>query len=470
MTPNSNVITFQSQRGKQTDFMESDADIVIYGGAAGGGKTFGIILCPTYFFHLDGVNGAIFRREFTDLVKPGAIWGEAKKVYNQLGFKENNARMQYQFKPNSYLKFSGLQYDNSVYSWQGAQLDFLAFDELTHFSSFQFWYLVARMRSVSGKIKPYCRASCNPEPGWVYDLLKWWIDDAGFPIPERSGVIRWFYRIGDEMRWFDSEEEARIDIKRHDLKLHQPLSLTFIPATLNDNQILLKNNPGYYAALSQLPEDERSKLLDGCWLYRPQGKLFKARDFNHFVINPRDVDFRIVTVDTAASEKTSADYTVMQIWSRSENRIFLESQTRGRFDYNTQLNLLLNICNTQNIQYIILEEASTGVVLTQHMRNKVTIPMLTIKRTKSKYNRGYLTQGYVESGYVYLNPGADYFNDFISEISAFSPENKNKYNVHDDQVDCMMDAIEQLLINKIGQRNHVTSELQSVQRATIKNV
>jgi len=449
----------RAQAGKQSDFLANPADIVIYGGAAGGGKTYGVLLdALRHLAKLKNINMAAFRREATDLKKPGAIWDESKKIYPFAGGRPNNQELSWTFNKSSRIKFSGLQHENDMYAWQGAQLDVLYFDELTHFTELQFWYLIGRLRSVSGQIKPYARATCNPENNWVFSLISWWIDEKGYPILDRSGKLRWFYRYSDKMYWFDSEKAANRDLASKDLKNIKPLSFTFIPANINDNPILLKNNPNYYAMLAQLPEHEKIKLLDGNWLFRPAGKLFKADDFKLFAINPREPDLRMITIDTASETKTANDYTVMQVWSRS-NGIYLEKQIRGKYDFGAQLQLLESLIYEVKPHYVSIEKASSGFGLITEIRKRTAVPILAISRSKDKYSRGYEAQGYVKGGYVYVNPQADYYTDFISECAQFSPENKNKSGVHDDQVDPMLDAVYYLLIQKIGQNRHKTPEI-----------
>lgn len=91
--------------------------------------------------------------------------------------------------------------------WQGTQAAMFGFDELTHFSKSQFFYMLSRNRSDSG-VKGYIRATCNPDAdSWVADFISWWIDhETGYPIPERSGQIRWMYRNNDEIYWADTRK------------------------------------------------------------------------------------------------------------------------------------------------------------------------------------------------------------------------------------------------------------------------
>ena len=442
---------YKPQPGKQTEFLASPADVAIYGGSAGSGKTYGLLLDPLRFFHLDNVNAVILRRTKTQLGLPGSIWAESQKIYGSLGCKPNLTKMQYKFAKNSYLKFAGIQYESDVNNFQGSVMDFLGFDELTHFSEEQFWYLLSRVRSSGAKMKPYVRATCNPENCWVFHLLSWWLDqNTGYPIPERAGKLRWLLRLGNANYWFSNKLAAEQYIQSHDIdERHEPLSFTFIPATINDNQILIKNDPSYYARLSQLKESEKIKLLYGCWLFKPEGKLFKAEWFQTFVIPPREIKVKLITCDTASSTKTANDYTVFQVWGVAEGKIYLLKQVRGRFTATEQLNLLINLIMTEKCRYASIERASTGFHLIDEIRKQTGVIVYEMVRNKDKYQRAYDEQEYVERGYVYLDANGDYYADFIGEVTGFSPENKNNTSIHDDQVDCLIDAIYLLLDQKI---------------------
>jgi hypothetical protein len=123
------------------------------------------------------------------------------------------------------------------------------------------------MRSMSG-VKPYMRCTCNPDPdSFVRKLIDWWIDDEGYPIPERSGVLRWFVRRAGELHW-SSTREALVQKFGEGA---DPISLTFIPAKLDDNPALTQADPGYRARLEALPEIDQARLLHANWNVRPMG-------------------------------------------------------------------------------------------------------------------------------------------------------------------------------------------------------
>ena len=110
---------------------------------------------------------------------------------------------------NMTVAFDYINRDDDLQKWQGSQITMIGFDELTHFSEKQFFYMLSRNRSVCG-VKPYMRATCNPDAdSWVADFISWWIDqDTGYPIKERSGKKRWFVRINETVMWAATRKEA----------------------------------------------------------------------------------------------------------------------------------------------------------------------------------------------------------------------------------------------------------------------
>ena len=127
------------QPGPQTAFLASGADIVIYGGAAGGGKTVGLLLESTR--HIDNVDfgGVIFRRQAIQVKSEGGLWDTSFNIMGPLGgMPILSPYPSWQFESGAKLSFNHLTTDNDLLSWQGSQIPFIGWDELTHFSSRQF--------------------------------------------------------------------------------------------------------------------------------------------------------------------------------------------------------------------------------------------------------------------------------------------------------------------------------------------
>ena len=265
----------EPQPGPQTQFLSCPADIAIFGGAAGGGKSYALLLEPLRHINVKDFSGVVFRRTLADVRKPGSIWDTSVGLYGELGAKPRLDTFTWQFPKGAKIVFGHLEHDTTVLDWQGAQVPFIAFDELTHFSRSQFFYLLSRNRSTCG-VRPYVRATTNPDAdSWVAELIAWWIDpETGLPIPSRAGVLRWFARDGDAIIWGDSAEEVSARVAGS-----QPKSLTFIPAKLEDNAILMAADPGYRANLLALPVVERERLLGGNWKIKPAAGLYFKREW-----------------------------------------------------------------------------------------------------------------------------------------------------------------------------------------------
>ena len=253
------------QPGPQTAFLESPADIAIYGGAAGGGKSYALLLEGVRHSGVPNYGGVIFRRTSPELQGAGSLWDEAQRLYRGTGASmRESPTMLVRWPSGAQLQMLHLQHESDVYAHQGKQYAFVGFDELTHFTETQFWYLVSRLRSPSS-VRPYLRGTCNPDPdSFVRKLIAWWIGPDGYAIPERSGVLRWFVRDGDAMVWADTREELAG-------RGVEPMSLTFIAASLDDNPALLARDPAYRARLQSLPQVERERLLGGNWDVRAMG-------------------------------------------------------------------------------------------------------------------------------------------------------------------------------------------------------
>lgn len=280
----SEKIVLSPQKGPQEMFLATSADICIYGGAAGGGKTFGLLLEPLRHKDNKNFNSVIFRRDYTQVTSPGGLWDSSRKIYCYVKgcYPLKTPKLHWTFKSGASVNFAHLKSDEDCLSWQGSQVTMIGFDELTHFTEYQFFYMLSRNRTDSG-IAPYVRATCNPDAdSWVAGFIQWWIDqETGYPIGERSGRIRWMARLNEEIYWFDTRQEAvdaaiesGIDQEKAEIIAK---SVTFIASTLRDNKILMKNDPGYMANLMALALVERERLLNGNWKIKAAAGLFFKR-------------------------------------------------------------------------------------------------------------------------------------------------------------------------------------------------
>lgn len=226
---------------KQKLFIDAKEAEVLFGGAAGGGKSYGQMV-DTLIFALQypGSKQLILRRSLPELEK--SLIRTALSLFPQSIYKFNSSSHMGKFKNGSTVDFGYCASENDVYQYQSAEYDCIRFDELTHFTEAQYIYLISRVRGVNSFPKQV-KSSTNPGGvghGWV---------KARFIEPSPSG------------KTFRGENG---------------LDRIFIPSRLDDNYFLMKSDPDYRARLMALPTKERRALLEGDW------NIFDGQYFSEF--------------------------------------------------------------------------------------------------------------------------------------------------------------------------------------------
>ena len=327
------------QKGAQERFLSCNADICIYGGAAGGGKTFALLLEPLHYINNGKFGAVIFRKNNNQIFAEGGLWDTACNIYPYCGGKAvKNPVSVWRFQSGMKVTFSYMELEKDVLKWQGSQIPLILFDELTHFSRKQFFYMLSRNRSTCG-VKPYVRATCNPDSeSWVAEFISWWWDEnTGYAIPERSGVLRWFIRRDDTLYWADRKQQLfeQFDLKTEEEKA-EPKSVTFIASTLQDNKILMEKDPSYMANLKALSLVERERLLYGNWKIKPAAGLYFPRNKVNLIEEiPNDVKQWVRAWDFAATEdrkntESGAAYTAGVLIGKRKNGSYIIADVINR--------------------------------------------------------------------------------------------------------------------------------------------
>lgn len=316
--------------GPQTKAFASSADITVYGGAAGGGKThLALLRFAVHAAENPGYFGIIFRREMPMITVGGGLWEESMKLFPLFGARPNISMREWRFPNRSLIQFRSLQHESDMLNYQGAQLAEYCFEEGTHFPESMFFYLFSRLRSKCWKNGTTSRAliTLNPDPdSWLRKLVDWYIGKNGLPIEERAGVKRYFVRDGDELVWGSSKAEV-CDLAPHITAdpHNQPKSLRFIPARLRDNP---RGDPTYESRLNALNRVDRERLLGGNWNIRAAaGTLFKRAWFPIIDRVPADLIAAARGWDLAATEPSPAnrnpDWTRGTKMSRHQSGLYL---------------------------------------------------------------------------------------------------------------------------------------------------
>jgi hypothetical protein len=249
--------------GPQTDAYLSEADILLYGGQAGVGKS---ILLVGWGLN-EAAAGIIFRRELT---QTDGLEADGKKLLASFGEVKNWNGQDHEWtrQDGRTLKLAGMKEADSWMAHAGRERDFQGYDEAGEFLEEQVGSMVAWLRAPGGKRTRIILASNPPRTAEGYWLLDWfgpWIDDAHPLYPTPPGVLRWAVYIAKNLKqepgrltWVDGPGEYEIDGETY-----SAMSYTFIPAELKDNPY--RNTAEYRAKLQRLPEPLRSQLLYGDW-------------------------------------------------------------------------------------------------------------------------------------------------------------------------------------------------------------
>lgn len=228
---------------RQRDFLCRWEDEGLYGGAAGGGKSDAMVMEATRQVHIPHYKGLILRKTYPQLTE---LIDKSLKYYTAAfpGARYNDSKHTWYFPSGARILFGSMQHSKDKTNYQGKAYDFIAFDELTHFTFEEYVYLMSRNRPNGPGTRIYMRATANPGGighGWVKERFI----TAGepmktiwerVPVPDENGEITMRYT-----------------------------SRIFVPSSVYDNKILLQNDPMYLTRLASLPEAERKALLLGNW-------------------------------------------------------------------------------------------------------------------------------------------------------------------------------------------------------------
>lgn len=412
------------------------------------GKSFALLLEPLRHFQNGKFGGVIFRRQGTQVRNEGGLWQESQQLYPLLGATPKEMAMEWKFPSGFRMKFAHLDHEKTVLDYQGSQIPFLGFDEITHFTASQFWYMISRNRSTSG-VRAYVRGTCNADAdSWVRPLIDWWIGKDGFPIKDRSGVLRWFIKLENDILWADTPEE----LKRLHGDHQQPKSFTFISAKLSDNKILTDKDPGYLANLMALNRVERSRLLDGNWNTRASAGNFFRREYFQVVkdLNNVQVVRKIRYWDRAATHPTETNKN--PDWTRG---ILIGQLNTGKY---VVLHMASIRDSPKHVEDLVLMTAqmdgydtpigleqdpgSAGIADVDNMVRKLAgFNVRVTKPTKNKVTRAGPVSAQAEHGNILVVQG-HWNNDFFVETENFPPEDSG-YG-HDDIVDALSGGFNEL--------------------------
>ena len=247
---NNNVI-FKPNVGPQTNFLAAPERDVLYGGAAGGGKSYAMLIDPLRFAHRSAHRALILRRSMPELRE---LIDKSRELYPRAfpGCKYKEVEKLWNFPSGAKVEFGFLERDADVYRYQGQAYSWIGFDEITHLPTEFGWnYLASRLRTTDPEIETYMRCTANPGGVGATWVKKRYVD----PYPPNET--------------FTGADN---------------LTRKFIPARLQDNPYLAHDGR-YEEMLKALPPTQRKQLLEGNWDVN-EGAAFTEFDLDVHVITP----------------------------------------------------------------------------------------------------------------------------------------------------------------------------------------
>jgi len=384
---------------------------VLYGGAAGGGKSEALLMIALQYVDVPGHAAMVFRRTYADLALPGALMDRAHEWLHDSGASWSQQEKQWTFPSGATITFGYLDGPRDHYRYQGVEVQTLCFDELTQLREEQYRYLHSRLRrSDTSEVPLRIRSASNPG-GEGHD----W-------VARRFG-------LGAYAKDADG-------------------SRPFIPATLDDNPYL--DRESYRETLMGLDPVTRQQLLEGDWNARESGSVFRREWFGFTDAVPASAQMIRYwdRAATAARNGNDPDYTVGALVGMHEGMYYIAHVERFRGTPADNERRIQQIADTDGPKVQIRmeqEPGSSGADTIDHYARRVLAgySFKGDRPTGPKTERAAIWASAAEQGNVWLVRGA-WNTAFIDEAEAFP------LGSHDDQIDAVSGAIRFLAGNSRG--------------------
>ena len=365
------------------------------------------------YVDVTGYAAILFRRTYADLAKDGALLDRSREWLSGTDAVWNATDRRWRFPSGATVSFGHLDTDATRFEYQSAEYQFIGFDELTQFSEAQYTYMFSRLRRLKGANVPIrMRAASNPG--------------------------------GLGHNW----------VKQRFIVEGQVHGRAFVPAYARENSYLDRDE--YHKALSELGGLERAQLEDGNWDASREGTLFKSEWFGTpwpVEVPDNAVTARVRYWDLAATEG-GGDWTCgVRMARRSDGKFFVEEVERAQLSPSGVEDLLLRTAKRDGIGvgvFIEEEGGSSGKFAgAQFMRLLAGYNIHTRRPTGSKGQRALPVAAQVEKGNVLIVQGR-WNQAFLDELLSFDPDAKPSPSIHDDQVDALSGAFQELAATITG--------------------
>lgn len=373
-----------------------------YGGAAGGGKSDALLMAALQYVEVPGYTALLLRKNYADLALPGALMdrlGDWLRPHSDV--KERDGGKRWEFPSGAVIQFGHMDKPRDRYRYQGAELQFVGWDEVTQFTEVEYRYLLSRLRRLKGVAIPLrSRSAANP-------------DGVGLEWVKQRFVV-------------EGRTRGR----------------PFIPARLEDNPYLDRED--YLQSLNELDPVTRRRLLMGDWEARDAGRYFSRAWFEVVDEGPPRAR-RARYWDLAATEPKPGrdpDWTTGLLLAEYDGAFWVEDVVRVRERPGECERLIRATAIRDGYEVPVWfeeEPGASGRHLIDHYRRRILQGwnVRSVRHSGSKEVRAQPVASRAEAGLIRLVRGA-WIGPFLDELDGFPG------TAHDDQVDALSGAWEAL--------------------------
>lgn len=404
----STLIAWRPQPGPQVALLTCPVRDVLFGGARGGGKTDGLLgkfaqRATVYPRH---ARGLFIRRSYDELDEAVA---RSMEIYPSLGGTWRASRRTWYFPLGARLKMRSLERDADASKYQGHGYSDVLVDEGGNFPDpAPLDKLRATIRSAYG-VPGFFGMSANPGgPGHA------WINQR-YIEPAPTGMVPFPDPITGELR-------------------------VFIPSRLEDNQILVTNDPGYRLRIMQSgPPWLVQAWLNGDWNATPEGGLIKSEWFRRYTQAPAEFIRLVQSWDTAYKPDQHNDYSVCTTWAQTRTGYYLLDVWRKKVTFPELQAEAVRQFNAWPVKphAVLVEDKGSGISLVQQLRATTSLPVIALDpEGQNKVDRAVAVSSLFQAGLVHFPVSAAWLQQYEIELTIFP------LAAHDDQVDSTSQALQ----------------------------